>query len=108
MSVESSRPLAADAARRLEKNLALARELGAEVVMTHDDDVADALVRVALQNNATQIVVGKSRSPRWIDFLRGGNLVDRLLRRSGPIDIYVVPAERVAGKPRVWLDLASH
>lgn len=104
VSVESSRPLASDAQRRLEQNLALARELGAEVVVTHDDDVADALVRVALQNNATQIVVGKSRSPRWRDALRGGSLVDRLLRTSGPIDIYVVPAERAAEKPAAWLD----
>ena len=104
VSVESSRPLEADAQRRLEQNLALARELGAEVVVTHDDDVVAALVRVALQNNATQIVVGKSRSPRWRDALRGGNLVDQLLRRSGPIDIYVVPAERAAEKPVTWLD----
>ncbi len=104
VSVESSRPLDAEAQRRLEKNLALARELGAEVVVTHDDDVAGALVRVALQNNATQIVVGKSRSPRWLDAVRGGNLVDRLLRLSGPIDIYVVPAERAAEKSAAWLD----
>src|SRR5471032_2148540 len=104
VSVESSRALDAEAQRRLEQNLALARELGAEVVVTHDDDVADALVRVALQNNATQIVVGKSRSPRWLDALRGGSLVDRLLRISGPIDIYVVPAERVAEKQMTWLE----
>ena len=104
VSVESSRPLDADAARRLEQNLALARELGAEVVVTHDEDVADALVRVALQKNATQIVVGKSLRPRWLDLLRGGNLVDRLLRRGGPIDIYVVPADRATGRIADWLD----
>lgn len=107
VSVDSSRPLDVEAARRLEQNLTLARELGAEVVMTHGDDVAAALIRVALQNNATQIVVGKSRSPRWLDFLRGGSLVDRLLRGSGPIDIYVVPAERAAQKNRTWFDLRA-
>src|SRR5580704_2085760 len=80
VSVESSKPLDADAQRRLEKNLSLARELGAEVVVTHDTDVAEALVRVALQSNATQIVVGNSRNSRFFDALRGGNLVDRLLR----------------------------
>lgn len=98
VSVESSRQLTPDSRRRLERNLALARELGAEVVVTHDEDVAGALVRVALQHNATQIVVGKSRTPRLLDLLRGGSLVDRLLRISGSIDIYVVPAERAAGK----------
>jgi len=104
VSVESSAPLDGESQRRLERNLSLARELGAEVVVTHDTDVADALVRVALQNNATQIVVGKSRNPPWLDLIRGGNLVDRLLRIGGTIDIYVVPAERAAEKPTTWLD----
>src|SRR5580658_1736634 len=104
VSVEASTPLEAEAQRRLEQNLSLARELGAEVVVTHDNDVADALVRVALQNNATQIVVGKSRNARWIDLIHGGNLVDRLLRKGGTIDIYVVPAERAAESPTTWLD----
>ena len=102
--VETSTPLDAEGQRRLEKNLALARELGAEVVVTHDNNVAQALVRVALQNNATQIVVGKSRNPRWFDLIRGGNLVDKLLRTAGSIDIYVVPAERAAEKASAWID----
>ena len=99
VSVESSRTLQPEDSRRLEQNLALARELGAEIVVTHDENVAAALVRVALQKNATQIVIGKSRSPRWLDVLRGGSLVDRLLRISGPIDIYLVPAERLDDQP---------
>jgi two-component system sensor histidine kinase KdpD len=104
VSVETTNPLNVEAQKRLEGNLSLARELGAEVVVTHDSDVADALVRVALQNNATQIVVGKSLSPRFIDMMRGGSLVDRLLKNAGSIDIYVVPAERAAEKPRTWID----
>jgi len=104
VSVETTATLDQDNQRRLEQNLSLARELGAEVVVTHDNDVAQALVRVALQNNATQIVVGKSQRPRWLDMLSGGNLVDRLMRIGGSIDIYVVPAERAAGKPMTWSD----
>ncbi|MFA6287202.1 MAG: sensor histidine kinase KdpD [Opitutaceae bacterium] len=104
VSVESSRPLLPEDQRRREQNLALASELGAEIVVTHDENIAAALVRVALQNNATQIVVGQSRNPRWLDLIRGGNLVDRLLRISGPIDIYVVPAERLSEKPGLRID----
>jgi two-component system sensor histidine kinase KdpD len=78
----------------LDKNLALARELGAEVIVTHDDDVAAALVRVALDQNATQIVVGKPRGSRWSEFWRGGSLVDRLARKGGDIDICLVPGEQ--------------
>ncbi|MBL9203756.1 MAG: universal stress protein, partial [Opitutaceae bacterium] len=82
VSVESSRQLVPESRRRLEQNLTLARELGAEVVVTQDEDVAKALVRIAIQYNATQIVVGKSRTPHWFNLLRGGSLVDRLLRTS--------------------------
>ncbi len=91
--VERSRSLSPESQRRLDKNLALARELGAEVIHTHDDDVPAALVRSALQHNATQIVVGKSGSVRWWDRLRGGTLIDRLIRLGGAIDISLVPAE---------------
>lgn len=104
VSVESSRQLAPDARRRLEQNLTLARELGAEIVVTHDEDIAEALVRVAIQHNATQIVVGKPRTPRLLNLLRGGSMVDRLLRLSGSIDIYIVPADRAAGKGNVHLE----
>ena len=92
--VEPSAPLSSDSQQLLDRNLALARELGAEVVVTHDSDIPQALVRLALQHNATQIVVGKPRGNRWRDLVSGGNLVDKLVRQGGNIDIYVVPAEQ--------------
>lgn len=91
--VENSRVLSPAEQKLLDDNLALARELGAEVVLTHDEDLPSALVRTALRHDATQIVIGKPRSSRLVDWLRGGSLVDRLLRLCGNIDIYLVPAE---------------
>ncbi len=105
VNVESSRTPSPEARRRLDQNLSLARELGAEVLVTHDESVADALIRVALQNKATQIVVGRSRTPRWMNLLRGGSLLDRLLRARAPIDFYVVPPER--SEKGVWIDWSS-
>lgn len=102
--VEGLRPLALETQRLVDKNLALARELGAEVVVTHDSDIAAALVRTALQKNATQIVVGKPRSAWWTRFLPGGSLVDQVVQRGGNIDVYVVPAE-TAGRPLSFEDL---
>lgn len=90
--VESSSPLPPEDQRLLDRNLALARELGAEIVVTEDHDIASALVRTAIQHNATQIVIGKPRARRWLDLWRG-TLVDRLLRLGGKIDVYVVPVE---------------
>jgi two-component system sensor histidine kinase KdpD len=91
----------------LELNLALARELGAEVVVTHDEDVAEALVRVAIQHNATQIVVGEPCTPRLLDVVRGGNLVNRLLRLRGSIDIHVVSAGRRVRQEQCALGMAT-
>ena len=102
--VEGARSMTPEQQRLLDKNLGLARELGAEVIHTHDDNVASALVRLALQHNATQIVVGKSRENRWLNFLRGGSLVDRLVAIGGAIDISVVPAEEDR-RQRQWLKL---
>jgi two-component system sensor histidine kinase KdpD len=98
--IEPSVALPEEDQRLLDKNLALARELGAEVVITHDDNIPEALVRVALQQNATQIVVGKPRARRLRDLVRG-TVVDRLLRLGGNIDIYVVPAENERGRRRL-------
>lgn len=90
--VEALSPLSPEDQRLLDKNLALARELGAEVVVTQDADIAAALVRTAIQHNATQVVIGKPRARRVLDLVRG-TLVDRLLRLGGKIDVYVVPVE---------------
>ncbi|MGA3007731.1 MAG: sensor histidine kinase KdpD, partial [Opitutaceae bacterium] len=107
--IETSRALTPEGQRLLDQNLALARELGAEVIVTHDEDMASALVRMARVHNATQIVVGKPRGQRWRDWLRGGSLVDRLARMGNEIDIYMVPAEEK--KPRrlrlEWVEHSS-
>jgi len=100
VNVEATRPLEADEQKQLEENLSLARELGAEIVVVPGRDLADALVRVAQQHNVSQIVLGKSRRHPLIDFLGGGSLADRVIRRSSQIDVYVVPAEPRTGRNR--------
>lgn len=100
VSVETGEVLPADEQRRLDDNLALARELGAEVVVVSDRDISAALLRAALRHNVSQIVIGKPRSHPLLDLARGGSLVDRLVRSSGQIDIYVVPAEARTGRDR--------
>jgi len=102
VSVEANEQLSPEAQRQLDKNLSLARELGAEIVFTRDENVANALMRVALQNNVSRIVAGKPLGNRLIEWLRGGSLVDQLIRLSGPIDIYVVTAAEPSAKKSPW------
>ena len=102
--VENPRPLTETAQAQLEKNLATARELGAEVVATTDDDLVRGLLRVARTQNATQIIVGKPAGTGWLEWLRGDRLLRRLARESGDIDLHVVRAEKTSSAPalRMW------
>jgi len=98
--IERVEPLAEEAQARLTQNLALARELGAEVITTADTDIVGALLRVARQHNVTQIVVGKPGGLRLLDRLRGARLLQRLIAASGDVDINVVRADQSRHAPR--------
>ncbi len=102
--VEHSRSLTPVAQARLEKNLATARELGAEVLATTDDDLVRGLLRVARQHNATQLIIGKPAGIGWLDWWRGYRLMWRLARESGDVDLQVVRAKKTGeSRPtRVW------
>lgn len=100
LHVDTGRPLSDEDQTRLQANLALARELGAEVITTTDQDIVAALLRVARQHNVTQIVVGKPAGLRVLDLFHGGSMLSRLIRDSGNIDVHCVRAESEGGLPR--------
>lgn len=76
---------------QLNRDLALARELGAEVISTPGMDVGEALLRIAQQHNVTQFVLGKPLHKRWI--FHRTSPVDWLLRHSGEIDIHMIRSD---------------
>src|SRR5882724_13030576 len=98
--VETSAALNEDEKRRLTKNLSLARQLGAEVVMTTGDDVASALLAAARDQGVTEMVVGKPSGNPLLELLRGGSLASRLIRRGGGIDVHVVSGATRTGAPK--------
>lgn len=91
--VEATRALSIAEQTQLARTLALARELGGEVISTTGVEVVEALLRVARQRNVTQIVMGKPARSWWREWLSGGSLVDKVVRRSGSIDIYIVTGD---------------
>ncbi len=75
----------------LAKNLALARELGAEVVTTADSDLAQGIQRIARQKRVTQIVIGRPPKRRFLDFFfRKRELLDRLAKECTEVDVHVI------------------
>ena len=45
--------------KQLEKNLRLAKELGAEVITTANTDLVDGILDIAKKKNISQIIIGK-------------------------------------------------
>jgi two-component system sensor histidine kinase KdpD len=74
---------------RVYETLRLAERLGAETVTITGDDVARALIRYALQRNATRIVVGKPGRAPWRDRIFG-SMVDGLIRNEAGIDVTII------------------
>ncbi len=89
------------------RNLKLAEQLGAETVTLSGERVADEILECARSRRVTKIVVGKTGEPWW---LFRGSLVNKVIRRSGDVDVYVIrgveePVETpapVVRKPRNW------
>ncbi len=81
--------LSASRADQVAHALHLAEELGAKTVTLPGQNVANTVLEYTRQHNITKIIAGKPLRPHWLDLLRGP-IVDRLIRHSGDIDIYVI------------------
>ncbi len=88
--VETSKSLNEKEKEQLSKNIKLAGELGAEIFTTSDEDIAGALIRVAREQNVTQILVGK---PERHLFSSASRHLNDLIERSHNLDIYIVGHE---------------
>src|SRR5437588_896132 len=102
-NIEGPKPLSQDEQTRLTRYIALARQLGAEVISTPGPDVAETLLRVARENNVTQIVIGKPLGIRWFAFWKR-DVLQWLMRHSGNIDIPMIPSDEGAQPKRESLE----
>ncbi len=74
------------------RDLRLAEGLGAQVATVTATDITDAVMEYATRHNITKIVMGKPTKPNWRKILHTP-IVDRVIRRSGAIDVVIVSFE---------------
>jgi len=99
LHVESSRQrLSASDRDALGVNLRLAEQLGARTATISADDVAAEILSYARSQNVSRILAGKPTHGRWRDRLVG-SLLDRLIRGSRELDVYVITGEVDEGRP---------
>ena len=77
-------------ARRLQRNIALAEELGATVVRVRADKPGDGLVAFAKREGITHVVFGQSARSRW-EILMKGSTLNRFLEEVSDAAVQVVP-----------------
>ncbi|MES2683835.1 MAG: sensor histidine kinase KdpD [Pseudomonadota bacterium] len=105
LETERAHRLNETARDRVAATLRLAEELGAETrTLPARIDLADDMLDYAREHNVTQIVIGKSRRPRWFEWLHG-SVVDSLVRKAAGLTVVVIaeaaeaPGEKLAASP---------
>ncbi len=80
--------------------LRLAQRLGGEPVLIPGQDVAASIIDYARANNVTHIIVGKSKRPRWQQWL-AGSVPQQMINRAGGINIHIIeaPVEQREARP---------
>jgi two-component system sensor histidine kinase KdpD len=73
----------------LERNLSLAKDLGAEIISVADNDVAACIIRHARIKKATALVIGKADDAA-IPFIGRNSVMEDILRESGDLDIIIL------------------
>ncbi|MBP9838703.1 MAG: two-component sensor histidine kinase, partial [Proteobacteria bacterium] len=91
--IDTHQHLSNEEQNRLNNNLALSRQLGAEVIIRSGIDVAEMLLKVARENNITQICIGKPAKLNYL--INRKSFIHRLIEESGDIDIHMI---RVSGQ----------
>jgi Osmosensitive K+ channel histidine kinase len=74
----------------LQKNLEIAREMGATAYILEGQDPVRVLIEFARKQNVTQIFIGHSQRHDWWHRVRG-NPADRLIELADGIDVRVFP-----------------
>ena len=91
--VETSHDLTDNEREYLDKNINLAKQLGLQFRIITNSDVVKAIVDFAQKENITHIIIGKPKVRNLFTLFKLGNFVNRLIRYSGNIDVYILGSD---------------
>jgi two-component system sensor histidine kinase KdpD len=94
--IETLHKLSIKEHEQLDKNINLAKQLGIKFRIITNYDIVKAIVDFAQKENVTHIIVGKPRVRNLFSMLRLGNFVNKLIRYSGNIDVYILGSDSQA------------
>ena len=90
---------------KLEEHIRYAEKLGAEIVMTHGENIPVQIAEYARLSNVTKIVIGQSNARRN-HFFSKVTLTEKLIELIPDIDIHIIPDAVKTGnrqkRPFIW------
>src|SRR5205823_10007178 len=95
--VQNEEGLAGPSPGLLERHRQLLVEMGGTYHEVAGADAAAALVDFARAENATQLVLGATQRSRLQELLHG-SVINRVQRRSGPIDLHIISTRKGEGE----------
>ena len=94
--IETPRKLSPKEGEQLDKNINIAKQLGIKLRIITNFDIVKAIIDFAQKENVTHIIVGKPRVRNLLSLLRLGKFVNRLVKYSGNIDVYILGGDSMA------------
>jgi two-component system, OmpR family, sensor histidine kinase KdpD len=94
--VETSYKLNEKESEQLNRNINLSRQLGIKFRIVTNTDMVKAIVDFAQKENITHIIIGKPKVRNLLTLLKLGNFVNKLIRYSGNIDVYILGSDYMA------------
>lgn len=94
--VETLRKITPKEREQLDRNIKLAKQLEIKFRIITNRDMVKGLVGFAMKENATHILIGKPRVRNIFTMYWFGNFVNRLIRYSGNIDVYILGRDKQA------------
>jgi two-component system, OmpR family, sensor histidine kinase KdpD len=79
--------------------LRFAEKMGAHTVTLSGDDLAETLISYARSKNISRIIIGKPGKPNLREILFG-SFIDKLTRKCGEIDLYLISGESEEEPPK--------
>ena len=94
--VETTHIMSEKENEQLNKNINLAKQLGISVRIITHNDIVKAIVDFAQKENITHIFIGKPRIRNSLALLRLNSFVNKIIRLSGNIDVYILGSDSQA------------
>jgi two-component system sensor histidine kinase KdpD len=94
--IETPRKLSPKEGEQLDKNINIAKQLGIKLRIITNFDIVKAIIDFAQKENVTHIIVGKPRVRNLLSLLRLGKFVNKLVKYSGNIDVYILGGDSKA------------